>query len=113
MKELTHKELLELIETAAKVAADTAVEKFFEALPVLSEYLTTEEAARYVKYSEQYLEIARHKADGSGPPYIKQQRVVRYRKIDLDEWMVSARVVDQPAPSRKRKGKRSTADMTA
>ena len=51
------------------------------------EYLNTAQAARYCGLSEQHLEIARHKDDGSGPNYIKLPRAVRYRRADLDAWM--------------------------
>jgi predicted DNA-binding transcriptional regulator AlpA len=53
------------------------------------EYLTTVEAAAYLKLSRQYLEIARHRADGSGPAFIKLARAVRYRRSALDAWMNS------------------------
>jgi predicted DNA-binding transcriptional regulator AlpA len=52
-----------------------------------AEYFTTVEAAAYLKLSRQFLEIARHKGDGSGPEYIKLARSVRYRRLALDEWM--------------------------
>ncbi len=52
-------------------------------------YFTTVEAAYYLKLSRQYLEAARHRGDGSGPPYIKLERAVRYRKTTLDKWMAS------------------------
>jgi excisionase family DNA binding protein len=55
--------------------------------PVADEYLTTVEAAAYLKLSRQYLEIARHRGDGSGPPFIKLARAVRYRRSALDAWM--------------------------
>jgi excisionase family DNA binding protein len=54
---------------------------------VATEYLTTVEAAQYLKLSRQYLEIARHRGDGSGPPFIKLARAVRYRRSALDAWM--------------------------
>ncbi len=38
-------------------------------------YLTTAEAAEYLRLSKQFLEIARHRGDG--PPYIKLARGVR------------------------------------
>jgi predicted DNA-binding transcriptional regulator AlpA len=50
-------------------------------------YLTTAEAATYLKLSRQSLEAARYRADGSGPPYIKLTRSVRYRRSTLDAWM--------------------------
>jgi hypothetical protein len=52
-------------------------------------YLTTVEAARYLKLSRQFLEGARYRADGSGPAYIKLERAVRYRKSTLDAWMTA------------------------
>jgi Helix-turn-helix domain len=52
-------------------------------------YLTTPEAAFYLKLSRQYLEGARYRADGSGPPFIKLERAVRYRKTALDAWMTA------------------------
>lgn len=56
--------------------------------PVVSdEYLTTQEAAAYLKLSRQFLEGARYRADGSGPRYIKLTRSVRYRRSALDAWM--------------------------
>jgi hypothetical protein len=52
-------------------------------------YLTTAEAAFHIKLSRQYLEGGRYRADGSGPPFIKLERAVRYRKTDLDAWMAA------------------------
>jgi hypothetical protein len=92
----------ESIAQAAKEAAERAVAEALVQFHVPQiEYLSTEQAATYVNYSTQYLEIARHKADGSGPPYIKQARAVRYRRADLDAWMEGRRVVDEPPPPPK------------
>jgi len=55
--------------------------------PNPAEYLTTVEAAQYLKLSRQFLEVARHRGDGSGPAFIKLQRAVRYRRSALDAWM--------------------------
>jgi hypothetical protein len=49
-------------------------------------YLTTSEAAHYLRVSKQFLEIARHRGDG--PPYIKLARAVRYHRPSLDQWML-------------------------
>ena len=57
--------------------------------PDFGVYLTTVEAARYLKLSRQFLEAARYRADGSGPAYIKLERAVRYRRSALDAWMTS------------------------
>jgi len=57
--------------------------------PDFGVYLTTVEAARCLKLSRQFLEAARYRADGSGPPYIKLERAVRYRRSALDAWMTA------------------------
>ena len=49
-------------------------------------YLTTSEAANYLRMSKQFLEIARHR--GNGPSYIKLGRAVRYHRPTLDNWML-------------------------
>jgi excisionase family DNA binding protein len=54
-----------------------------------SPYLTTREAAAYLKLSRQFLEAARWRGDGSGPAYIKVGRSVRYSKPVLDTWMTA------------------------
>ncbi len=51
-----------------------------------SAYLTTSEAAEYLRLSKQFLEIARHRGDG--PPDIKLSRAVRYHRLSLDQWML-------------------------
>lgn len=66
-----------------------------------TEYLTTVEAAQYLKVSRQFLEGARHRGDGSGPDYIKLERAVRYRRSALDTFMEAhSRPADAPAKSR-------------
>lgn len=54
-------------------------------------YLTTVEAARYLKLSRHFLEVARHRGDGSGPEFIKLARAVRYQRSALDAWMAAHR----------------------
>ena len=54
-------------------------------------YLTTKEAAAYLRISTYSLEIARHQ--GGGPAYLQpipRGRVV-YRRDDLDAWLESGR----------------------
>ena len=58
-----------------------------EAQAPSSQYLNTKQAATYLGFSTQYLEIARHK--GGGPQYIKLAKAVRYRLADLDAWMAN------------------------
>jgi len=60
-----------------------------QSLKQKSEYLTTIQAAEYLNFSRQWLEIARHK--GEGPSYIKMARMVRYAIRDLDKFMQSHR----------------------
>ena len=94
-----------IAQAAAERAVAEALRKFH--VPAV-EYLTTPQAATYTNYSEEYLEIARHRADGSGPPYIKQSRAVRYRRADLDAWMEAGRVCNEPLPvktARRRAGR--------
>ena len=62
-----------------------------EALP--REWLTTEQAARYLQCSVQHLEIGRAKGNKGLPPYSKKGRLVRYKRADLDGWLEAAKVV--------------------
>lgn len=59
---------------------------------VEQEYLTTIEAAAYLRVSRQFLEIARHK--GTGPEYFQPvpRGAVRYQRAELDAWMKSRRL---------------------
>jgi hypothetical protein len=47
-------------------------------------YLTTEDAAIWVRLSKRYLELLRLRGDG--PRYIRFGRAVRYAVEDLDAW---------------------------
>ena len=48
---------------------------------------TTPEAAAYLRLSKPTLE--RFRLTGGGPSYVKLGRAVRYRRADLDAWVVS------------------------
>lgn len=48
------------------------------------EYMNTKQAAEYLGFSVQFLEIGRHK--GYGPTYLKFPQAVRYKRTDLDAW---------------------------
>ena len=52
--------------------------------PDVSEWLTTREAAQYLKCSYQRLEGLR--THGGGPLFAKEGRSVRYRRSDLDAY---------------------------
>ena len=57
---------------------------------VVTEYMTTQEAAAYLKLSRQFLEGARYRGDGSGPTYIKlgtrgALSPVGARRVDVGE----------------------------
>jgi len=52
--------------------------------------LTTREAATLLRISRQTLE--RMRCEGSGPPFIKIGRNVRYSQQDLIDWMGARRV---------------------
>lgn len=47
----------------------------------------TPKAAEYITLAPGTLE--RLRVQGSGPPYLKLGRSVRYRRTDLDQWMES------------------------
>lgn len=48
-------------------------------------YLTTKEAAEYMRYSEQTLENWR--VSGCGPKWHKPENKVLYKKDDIDQWI--------------------------
>jgi hypothetical protein len=50
------------------------------------EYMTTREAAAYLSVSRQWLEIGRSKA--YGPPFMKVEGIVRYRRTEVDRSML-------------------------
>ncbi|MBF0140969.1 MAG: helix-turn-helix domain-containing protein [Magnetococcales bacterium] len=50
-----------------------------------NEYLKSKPAAAYLKVSLSSLEKGRK--SGNGPPYVKLQKSVVYRRCDLDRWM--------------------------
>ena len=52
-----------------------------------AEYFCTKDAARYTGLSRQWFEQARVRGDG--PPYCKVTRAVRYKRSELDEWMLA------------------------
>jgi len=64
-----------------------------------TELLTTIEAAQYVRLGKPTLERIRVKGDG--PLYCKLGGAVRYRRIDLDNWLES-RLVSSTSASAER-----------
>lgn len=79
-----------LMAAVADAGAKTPPSKTKISAPAItSPYLTTTEAAAYLKLSRQFLEGARWHADGSGPDYVQLGRSVRYIKATLDAWMTS------------------------
>jgi predicted DNA-binding transcriptional regulator AlpA len=56
----------------------------------LSQRLTELETAHYIGMSRAWLRLQRMK--GSGPPYIKIGRAIRYDIADLDVWLAKHRV---------------------
>ena len=50
----------------------------------LEEMMTDRELAEYVRLKRKTLQMWRWR--GVGPPYIKVEGAVRYRKTDVDEW---------------------------
>ncbi len=63
-----------------------------------SEYLTTMEAANMTGLSPTWFERSRW--DGSGPPFVKVGRAVRYPRDDLNAWLrarLRRSTTDEPA----------------
>jgi excisionase family DNA binding protein len=58
-------------------------------LSATNKYLTTKEAAYYVRLSESSLEKKR--VSGDGPEFLKVGKAVRYEQAALDAWMQSDR----------------------
>lgn len=53
----------------------------------MTEFLTTEEAARYLGISNSTL--THYRMIGISPPYVKiGPRFVRYNRSDLDQWLM-------------------------
>lgn len=53
---------------------------------VISPYLTSNEAAAYLRISAQCLR--RHRLNGTGPRFFRRnQNMIRYTKADLDAWL--------------------------
>ncbi len=50
------------------------------------EYMTTREIAAYLSVSRQWLEIGRSKS--YGPPFMKVEGIVRYKRSEVDSWML-------------------------
>jgi excisionase family DNA binding protein len=48
-------------------------------------YLTTPETSEYLKTARGTL--SKMRVTGSGPPYTRIGRAIRYKKSDLDQWM--------------------------
>ncbi|MFD0980619.1 helix-turn-helix transcriptional regulator [Tropicimonas aquimaris] len=63
-------------------------------------YLTSAEAAKYTGLSESYLaKLRMGTGPKSGPPYLRVGlRAIRYRRQDLDDWMVAETCGCQTAP---------------
>jgi hypothetical protein len=68
--------------------------------PATRKYLTTKEAADYVRLSESALEKKR--VDGTGPVFVKLgskcRSVVRYEVTALDEWATAQRRTSTATP---------------
>jgi len=56
-------------------------------MPVTQDYLDPKEAADYLRSSTSTLAQLRHRR--KGPPYTHIGTAIRYRRADLDAWMVA------------------------
>ncbi len=76
-------------EAARRAAEDAVAEALRRGMPT-PEYLDTIAASVYLALSRQRLEIWRCR--GGGPRYCKLGNAVRYKRSDLDEFMVARRI---------------------
>lgn len=84
----------EALARAAEALADAA-----RASGPATEYLNTEQAARYLGLSKVRLEMWRCR--GGGPPYVRiGTRIIRYRRSQLDAWMAEHQAEHAPAAPR-------------
>ena len=63
-------------------------------LPCVDELLTEQEVADYCKVSVRT--VKRWRAEGTGPPFLRAGRQVRYRKRDVDAWLESRGQQNEP-----------------
>jgi hypothetical protein len=96
---------------AADVTTNIPHPRYKITAPVVdSPYMTTTEAAAYLKVSRQFLEGSRYRGDGSGPDYIRLGRSVRYMRSVLDAWMLkNAHAADKPIPATNRRAAEAVA----
>ena len=67
-------------------------------IPVVSRWLTPQEAAKYIKCGLSTLAI--YRSMGTGPRYVKwNASSVRYDIQDLDEWLEQRKVTPEPKPA--------------
>jgi hypothetical protein len=79
------------VERLAAQVADLVASRLAPPAPASSarEVMTTAQAAAYLGYSPQQLELLRKQ--GGGPRYAKpSRRIVRYRRADLDEFIAAS-----------------------
>jgi predicted DNA-binding transcriptional regulator AlpA len=65
------------------------LEKPLANMAITDDVLNTKGAAEYLKVSKQLLDLMRLRGDG--PIYCKLGRLVRYRRADLNAWLVAHR----------------------
>jgi excisionase family DNA binding protein len=63
-------------------------------LRCVDELLTEQEVADYCKVSVRT--VKRWRAEGTGPPFLRAGRQVRYRKRDVDAWLESRGQQNEP-----------------
>ena len=73
-------------EAMAEAVADRVVEKL-QNTPIAAEYLTSAQTARMTAFSDKALEA--HRSRGTGPPYYKVGKSVRYRASEVRAWIES------------------------
>lgn len=62
----------------------------------INDIMTRDEAAKYLRVTRSYLDTAGAK----GPPFFRVGRLIRYRKIDIEQWLSDNTAVSAAASNR-------------
>lgn len=84
---MKHTQQRAFAEKAAAIKAEADPANSFAGAP---ENMKPREAALYLNLSESYLAKTRMVSDPrAGPPFARVGKAIIYRRVDLDEWLVS------------------------
>lgn len=87
----------EVVEALAEAVAARVADLIQPVPPQADEILDTAGAAAYLRLSKTQMEIWRCR--GGGPPFVKLQRRVRYKRSDLNAWLAGRQRANTGEPS--------------